>query len=199
MSVARAQGNVSVAGPSRAPGDAPIVRGAGLGLPALLPGAILLLAASAFAVLPFDRAIVGAPLGGVLLVLAVGDLERGLIPNRIVVPATVLVLLAQLALFPGQAMDWLLAPTVIAFVLFVPSLLGRGWLGMGDVKLTLLIGAGLGWGVLAAIGIAFLAVFPAALFVIVRGGLAARKSTIPFGPFLALGALVVLFVPHLGL
>jgi prepilin signal peptidase PulO-like enzyme (type II secretory pathway) len=35
------------------------------------------------------------------------------------------------------------------------------------------------------------------VLVLVRGGLAARKTTIPFGPFLALGALIVLFGPHL--
>src|SRR5204862_6574748 len=52
--------------------------------------------------------------------------------------------------------------------------------------------------VLGAMIVACLCVFPAAVVVLIRGGLAARKSTIPFGPFLALGALIVLFAPHMG-
>jgi prepilin signal peptidase PulO-like enzyme (type II secretory pathway) len=45
--------------------------------------------------------------------------------------------------------------------------------------------------------IAFLSVFPIALITVMRGGLAARKTTLPFGPFLALGGLVILIIPHL--
>lgn len=57
---------------------------------------------------------------------------------------------------------------------------------MGDVKLALLLGAALGWGVLDALLIGFLCTFPAGLLLLVRDGMAARKATIPFGPFLSL-------------
>jgi prepilin signal peptidase PulO-like enzyme (type II secretory pathway) len=63
---------------------------------------------------------------------------------------------------------------------------------MGDVKLTLLLGAGLGWGVVGAISLAFLRIFPAAVGMLIRGGLGARRQPLPFAPFLALGTLVIL-------
>jgi prepilin signal peptidase PulO-like enzyme (type II secretory pathway) len=43
----------------------------------------------------------------------------------------------------------------------------------------------------------FLCTVPVSLLLLVRGGLGARRAMIPFGPFLALGALIVLFGPHL--
>jgi leader peptidase (prepilin peptidase)/N-methyltransferase len=71
-------------------------------------------------------------------------------------------------------------------------------MGMGDVKLALLLGVGLGWDVFGALIVAFLCVLPVALLILLRGGMAARKTTIPFGPFLSLGGLIVLFGPPLG-
>jgi leader peptidase (prepilin peptidase)/N-methyltransferase len=151
----------------------------------------------AVATLPLDRAIVAAFAAGVLVVLSAIDLERGIIPNRIVLPAAGIVLTAQVVLFPGQAAEWLLAAILASLVLMIPQLLRRTWMGMGDVKLALLLGATLGWGVIGAVFLAFICVFPVALLLLIRDGGAARKATIPFGPFLSLGALIVLFGPHL--
>jgi leader peptidase (prepilin peptidase) / N-methyltransferase len=163
------------------------------GLAPFVVGVIVL----AFATLPLDRAVVAAFAAAVLLVLSAIDIERGIIPNRIVLPAAAIVLVAQIALFPGQALEWALAALLAALVLMIPQLLGRAWMGMGDVKLALLLGAALGWGVVGAVLMAFLCVFPVALLLLIRDGMGARRATIPFGPFLALGALIVLFGPHL--
>jgi prepilin signal peptidase PulO-like enzyme (type II secretory pathway) len=133
----------------------------------------------AFAVLPLDRAVVAALTGATLVVLSAIDLDRGIIPNRIVLPAAGVVLLAQVVLFSDRAGEWALAAILSACVL------------------ALLLGAALGWGVLGAVLLAFLCVFPVAFLVVLRGGLAARKTTLPFGPFLSLGALIMLFGPHL--
>jgi leader peptidase (prepilin peptidase)/N-methyltransferase len=153
--------------------------------------------ALAFATLPLDRAVVAAFAGAVLVILSVIDIQRGVIPNRIVVPAAGIVLVAQIALFPGQALEWTLAAILAALALMIPQLLGRSWMGMGDVKLALLLGATLGWGVIGAVLIAFLCSFPVSVVVLIRDGMSARKATIPFGPFLSLGALIVMFAPHL--
>jgi leader peptidase (prepilin peptidase)/N-methyltransferase len=158
---------------------------------------VAVVVALAFATYSIDRAFVAAFTAAVLIVLSAIDIERGIIPNRIVLPAAAVVLLADIALFPGQATEWALATLLAALALMIPQLLGRSWMGMGDVKLALLLGAALGWGVVGAVLLAFVCVLPAALLVVVRGGLAARKTTIPFGPFLALGALIVLFGPQL--
>jgi leader peptidase (prepilin peptidase) / N-methyltransferase len=155
--------------------------------------AVVVLAAVA---LPLDRAVVGAFAAAVLVVLAAIDIERGIIPNRIVMPCFGVVLVAQVALFPDHALEWPLAAILGAFFLLIPHLLRPASMGMGDVKLALLIGALVGWGVVGAVLLAFLCTFPVALLVVMRGGMAARKTTIPFGPFLALGALIVLFAPH---
>ena len=185
-----AEGTVSVAGVR--PGGARLLRGA--------PAVIAMTAAVvvvAIASLPLDEALVAAFTGAVLVVLSAIDLERGIIPNRIVLPAAGIVLLAQIALFPGQALEWVLAALLTAVAFMIPQLLGRAWLGMGDVKLALLLGAALGWGVVGAVLLAFACVFPVALAILIRGGVAARKRAIPFGPFLSLGGLIVLFGPHL--
>jgi prepilin signal peptidase PulO-like enzyme (type II secretory pathway) len=65
------------------------------------------------------------------------------------------------------------------------------------VKLALMLGAGLGWGVVGAVALGFIAMFPVALATVIRHGLAARRSTLPFAPFLAIGALAILIVPRL--
>jgi leader peptidase (prepilin peptidase)/N-methyltransferase len=67
-------------------------------------------------------------------------------------------------------------------------------MGMGDVKLAALLGAALGKSVVVAIAIALFAAGAFALLVLAREGLGARKKAVPFGPFLALGGLVVLFL-----
>src|SRR3954462_4528085 len=66
-------------------------------------------------------------------------------------------------------------------------------MGMGDVKLALLLGAMLGRTVPLAMMIAMITALVPATVLLVRHGAAARKMAIPFGPFLALGGLVALF------
>jgi leader peptidase (prepilin peptidase)/N-methyltransferase len=163
------------------------------------PAAVVALAVVvlAFAALPLAHALVAALTGATLVVISAIDIERGIIPNRIVLPATAIVLVAQIALFPDRAGEWALAAILAALFFLVPNVLSRKLMGMGDVKLALLLGAALGWQVAGAVALAFLCVFPVALFSLARGGLAARKATIPFGPFLSLGALIMLFVPYL--
>ena len=169
----------------------------GIGPGALAPAAVVAVVVLAVLALPLDRVVVGAFGAVVLVVLAGIDIERGLIPNRIVLPSFGLVLLGQIIVRPDRASEWVLAALLAAFALLVPNLIRPAWMGMGDVKLALLIGALLGWGAFGALLLAFLCTFPVALVLVVRGGSAARKSAIPFGPFLALGALIVLFGPYL--
>jgi leader peptidase (prepilin peptidase)/N-methyltransferase len=66
-------------------------------------------------------------------------------------------------------------------------------MGMGDVKLALLIGAGLGKVTPVGMMIGFLSALVPAAVLFARHGQAARKMKIPFGPFLAIGAVVALF------
>jgi leader peptidase (prepilin peptidase) / N-methyltransferase len=138
-----------------------------------------------------SRGIVGAVFLGALAALAVIDFRTHTIPNRIVLPASALVLALQLALFPDDALEWVLASVGAAGLLFLLTLIKPGGIGMGDVKLGLLLGAGLGTDVAVAMLIGALALWPFALWVVLQGGLAARKRALPLGPALALGAAVV--------
>lgn len=158
-----------------------------------LPVAALAFAARA----PHAFAFVAALIAAVLVVVTATDLERRIIPNRVVLPATAVVLAGQIAISPARVGHWLLFGCAAAAFFLVPSLINRSLVGMGDAKLALLLGVGLGWGVVAALALAFTAVFPVALFTLVRGGWKARRSSLPFGPFLAFGALVVLIAPLL--
>jgi prepilin signal peptidase PulO-like enzyme (type II secretory pathway) len=164
---------------------------------ALLAPVVGAAAVLSFETLPAGRALVAAFVAVALVVLSVIDIRGGIIPNRIVLPASAAVVVAQIALSPHRTAEWLIAGLLAAFVLALPQLLGRGWMGMGDAKLALLIGVALGWGVVGAVLVAFVCAFPVALLALVRGGLQASRTTIPFGPFLSLGALIVLFGPPL--
>jgi leader peptidase (prepilin peptidase)/N-methyltransferase len=135
--------------------------------------------------------VLAASLLAVLVVLASTDLQARVLPNRIVFPATAAVLGWQLAFFSDQAPEWLLAALGAAVFMLLPALIRPGAMGMGDVKLAMLLGAALGRDVLSALTIGCLAVVPVALWLLVRRR-GVRTATVPLGPFLALGAAVVL-------
>lgn len=163
-----------------------------------LPGVVVAAAgaaAGASVLLRYDvtgRGAVAASLAGLLVVLSAIDLERRVLPNRIVLPAIAVALPAQLLLAPDRWLEWTLAATGAALVLCLPLVLGRAGIGMGDVKLAFLLGLVLGQDVMLAILVASLAVLPVALALLARHGGAAMRMGVPFGPFLALGAVVAL-------
>jgi prepilin signal peptidase PulO-like enzyme (type II secretory pathway) len=142
-------------------------------------------------------AAIPAFLAGTLVVVASTDLERRIIPNRIVLPATAIVLITNLAFHSDRSLEFILGGLLGSAVFLVPNLVNGSWVGMGDVKLGLLLGAGLGWGAVGAIAVASISVFPVALAIVVRGGSSTRKATLPFGPFLAIGGVVMLIAPRL--
>jgi prepilin signal peptidase PulO-like enzyme (type II secretory pathway) len=154
--------------------------------------------ALAFGAFPFGGdALVAAFVGAVLVVLVAIDLDRGEVPNRIVLPATAVVLAARIAITPHHAVEYALGALLAAAGLALPRVFNRRLLGAGDPKLALLSGAAVGWQVGWAIALAFMLLFPVALVVLIRGGRAARGSTIPLSPFLAAGTLIVLLGPGL--
>lgn len=129
----------------------------------------------------------------ILVVLSVIDIERRILPNRIVLPATAVALVANVSLSPERAAEWVAAGVLAGLFLFVAHVLHPAGLGMGDVKLALLLGVALGFSVSVALVVGILAAVPVALFLLVREGRAGRKATFAFGPFLAIGAVVAVF------
>ena len=129
----------------------------------------------------------------VLVVLSAIDVEHRILPDVIVLPSAALVLAAQIALHPENAVEWLAASLGASLFLFLALLAYPRGMGMGDVKLCLLLGAMLGWNVLVGLMVGMLAALVPAVVLVARHGAAARKMGIPFGPFLAFGAVVALF------
>jgi len=132
-------------------------------------------------------------------IIFVIDLEHGLILNKVVYPGMVVALL--LALYPWPWLNESIVIRVayaalgggIGFGIFLLiALASRGGMGWGDVKLAALIGLATGF------PLVFLAIIMGAIL----GGIVAvalviakkrkRRQTIPFGPFLALAAMVTL-------
>jgi leader peptidase (prepilin peptidase)/N-methyltransferase len=139
------------------------------------------------------------------IIIFVIDLEQGLILNKVVYPSMVVALL--LALLPQSWLTqpiWLtqvIKPGIasaalgggIGFAIFLLiAIASRGGMGWGDVKLAALIGLATG----------FPLVFVAIIMGAILGGIVAvtllvakkrkRRETIPFGPFLALAAMITL-------
>jgi leader peptidase (prepilin peptidase)/N-methyltransferase len=126
-----------------------------------------------------------------LVAVTVTDLERRVIPNKIVLPAAAFVLVAQTVLEPS--VEWALAGFGAAAFLLVAALAYPAGMGMGDVKLALLLGVMLGRVVPVALMIGMISALVPAVVLFARHGSAARKMAIPFGPFLAFGGIVGLF------
>jgi leader peptidase (prepilin peptidase) / N-methyltransferase len=138
--------------------------------------------------------LIAAITTGVLVVLSLIDAESHRLPNRMVLPSAALVLAARLATEPEQWQAWLGA-SLGAFACFlVVALIVPAGLGMGDVKLMLLLGAALGAAVLPALLLGVLAGGIAGVVVLVREGRSARRKAIPYGPFLAFGAIAVMLL-----
>ena len=189
----RSRGGQSLASGSTAEGRGPLLQRPLL--TALVAGIVALLIVMTSP--PGIRGVVAAAAGAVLIVLAATDLERRIIPNRVVIPATAVVLAAQAVLAPRAIGIYTGFAFGTALLFMLPGLAGRAWMGMGDVKLIAFLGAALGAGVISALMLAFLSLFPFALGTVIRRGAAGRRVMLPFGPFLALGGLIVLILPHL--
>ena len=133
-----------------------------------------------------------------LIVVTLIDLNHQIIPNEITFPGMPLGLIAAATVLPLSWLDSLIGLLcgggVLFFVVWIsPYIFGREGMGMGDVKLLAMLGAFLGWK--ATLLTLLLGSFFGA---VVGGGLMATKlikhsEPIPFGPFLALGAVLALF------
>jgi prepilin signal peptidase PulO-like enzyme (type II secretory pathway) len=149
----------------------------------------------------FDGNLGAALLGGffatIFLTLTLTDLESRLLPNRIVYPG---ILLAIVFCWGWPDTSWweILAGGGVAILIALAMLLislpfGADALGMGDVKMIVLMGFVLGFpSVIVGVVLGTLAAGVVAALLLVTGR-AGRRDYIPHGPFLAFGAIVALF------
>jgi leader peptidase (prepilin peptidase)/N-methyltransferase len=136
----------------------------------------------------------GAAFAATLATITLTDLEHRRIPNVVLIVSAVIGV-ALLALGDRDALaDHLIAAAAAFAALFLVALAYPRGMGMGDVKLAGVMGLYLGKAVAPALLIGFAVGALYGLALIARHGAEARKQAVPFGPFLALGGIVALFV-----
>ena len=136
--------------------------------------------------------------GGLVLAVvpcAAIDIERRIIPNRITGPASLLALIAGLALDSAGEPGRLLWAALAGGFLLLAALARPSGMGMGDVKLVGMMGLLLGRPVVVALLLALLGSIAAGVVLARRRGVrVARKTGLPFGPYLAVGGIVAALV-----
>ncbi len=135
--------------------------------------------------------------GEILLLFALVDLESRRVPNPLVLACGIAALILSLAGFGPRPLNALIGGTVGFAIFFVLVLVQRGAMGMGDVKFAALVGLLTGYpGVLAALTVGIIAGGLGALALLLMRHVG-RKSYIPYVPFLATGAwLLMLYAAH---
>ena len=129
-----------------------------------------------------------------LVAVTLTDLERRIIPNKILLVAAVTGVAIAAVGDPGSLPERAIAAAAAGALFFLAALAYPRGMGLGDVKLAATMGLFLGRDVAPAIFVALLAGSAVGLAMIARQGAGARKQAIPFGPFLAFGGVVGLLL-----
>jgi len=147
---------------------------------------------------PRWEALVYGLLFSALLVVAGIDVSHQIIPNAITIPGIAVGLVASATVLPIGLLESLVGVMVGGGILWFlawisPYVFGREGMGLGDVKLMAMVGAFLGWKP-SLVAIMLGAIVGSIVGVSLMSlGIIERKDPIPFGPFLALGAVISLF------
>jgi leader peptidase (prepilin peptidase) / N-methyltransferase len=146
----------------------------------------------------YDHALkcaLGIALVTFLVPIAVIDLDVKRIPNALTAPAAVLALVLGLALDPSFVPEQLIAGAAALAFFLLPALLSKKGMGMGDVKLAGVLGLYLGRDVAPALMIALVLGVVVGVAIVAKAGVTeGRRVKVPFGPFMAAGALIAFFV-----
>lgn len=160
---------------------------AALALAALLAGALLW----------SGRGTAGLALGlafvSILVTVSVTDLERRVIPNRVLLAGALFGIAVLAAADPEGLPERAIAASAAGGFLLLGAVSNREGMGMGDVKLAALMGLYLGPAVVPALLVAFTSGALVGLAIIAREGGQARGRALPFAPCLALGGAVGLW------
>lgn len=127
----------------------------------------------------------------VLAVIAVIDMRRGIIPNKIIYPSIIITLVLNFVSGDIGIVNSLIGGISLAVFFVITALLLKN-IGMGDVKLGLLMGLMTGFpeGIIALFSGIFIGGLAAIILVVSR--LKDRKSSMPYGPFLVAGTVFTL-------
>jgi leader peptidase (prepilin peptidase) / N-methyltransferase len=162
--------------------------------PAIELGTALLLALTVV-ILGADKHVwLGLALVLLLVPITVIDLDHQIIPNKLTILGAVLAPVILALTRPGDIPEHVIAAFAASGFLLLAIMIRPGGMGLGDVKLTFVLGLFLGRDVTVALFVAFLAGSLIGGVIMARVGVAqGRKTKVPFGPFLALGGIVALY------
>jgi leader peptidase (prepilin peptidase)/N-methyltransferase len=137
------------------------------------------------------EAVLRAVLVLALVPCALIDIDRRIIPNRITGPGSLVAIALGLVLDPAGEPGRLLWAAIAGGFLLAAALVSPRGMGMGDVKLLGMMGLFLGRPVALALLLALLGSIVAGIVLSRRLGVAkARKTGLPFGPYLAVGGVI---------
>lgn len=129
-----------------------------------------------------------------LLIVANSDLDQRIIPNAVIVPSLCAGVVAMALAYPDEWLTWTLSAIIAFSVMFLTALAYPRGMGMGDVKLALIMGLYLGRAVIPALFLAFLLGTIVGIGIMATRGVSeGRKTAVPFGPFMAIGGVFGLF------
>jgi leader peptidase (prepilin peptidase)/N-methyltransferase len=157
--------------------------------------------------------LAAAMYSSLFVALSIIDLEQQILPNKLIYPFLVIAPIISILLGPNLVRvadfgnffsQWLTNIYLANFVsviagavsglliLLIPLLFLRGGMGMGDLKLIMLIG------MITGFPLIFISVFISVILggiiagILLLTGIKKRKDAIPFGPFICLGAMITL-------
>jgi leader peptidase (prepilin peptidase)/N-methyltransferase len=130
------------------------------------------------------------PFAALAVAVAAIDIDHRIVPNKLLAPAAVWAVAGWAVVDPGFLPEALAAGAGAFAFLLLAALAYPAGMGMGDVKLAGVIGLYLGLATIPALAVAFLAGSIVGIAIVIRQGGDARKTGVPFAPFLAFGGLV---------
>lgn len=157
----------------------------------LLTGIILLLLYNKFFI--SMEFIKYAVLSCLLIVITFVDLERQEIPDELILFGLIMGLLFNIFNIKTD-----MVPGIIGFILgggafLIIAMLTNGAMGGGDIKLMAVLGLFLGWKLIIIVAVISFILGGVVSFILITAKIKGRKDYIPFGPFIALAALAVIF------
>lgn len=138
--------------------------------------------------------VLGLVLCFVLVVITLTDLDLRIIPNKVVLAGSIAAVAIAAVTVPETLDTRAISAAIAGGFMFLVALAYPRGMGMGDAKLVGMMGLFIGRAIAPATLIGFLLGSIVGVAMIARHGAAARKSKIPFGPFLAIGGVIGLWV-----
>jgi leader peptidase (prepilin peptidase)/N-methyltransferase len=138
------------------------------------------------------RWVVAALTACLFVPASVIDLNHRIIPNAINLPGAVLVFTVASIAQPDRMAEFLISGILCFLFLGLAWVVYPKGMGLGDVKMALMIGLGTGRYAFVALLAGFMASTFLSAYLLLTRGAEARKATFPFGPFLAFGTEIAL-------